>query len=193
MTSLEFAELLQHEDLNDQQIAKLYEHYCLLERWNQKMNLTTVKSGVDMVTRHYLESLFFARHLPEDPATLADIGSGPGFPGVPIAVVNPNCRVTLVESHQKKAVFLSESTRGLSNISVTAKRAQDIASSFDWIVARAVDPEEVVALVPRLSTKIGLMVGEEDFLHLKTDPRIAWREPVRLPWGDRRLCVYGST
>ena len=185
-----FSELL--SELSPERIEKLYAHYELLERWNRKMNLTTVQSGPEMVKRHYLESLFFARHIPGEFQTLADIGSGAGFPGVPIAVLKPHCRVTLVESNQRKAVFLRESTRCLSNLEVIARRAQDLDTLFDWIVSRAVDPAEVVALLPKLAPRIGLMLGEDDYIRLKSSPHIAWAEPVRLPWGDRKLCAYGS-
>jgi len=155
------------------------------------MNLTTVQSGEETVTRHYCESIFFGSHLP--PAdSIVDIGSGAGFPGVPLAIMNPSGAVTLVESHQRKAVFLRESTRHLENVRIIAKRAQSIAEKFDWVVSRAVDPQEVAALLPRLGSKIGLMVGEDDFVALQKLSHIAWQDPVRLPWGDRRICVYGE-
>lgn len=185
-----FSDLL--PGLTEEQLGKLYSHYEVLQRWNRKMNLTTVQSGPEMVKRHYLESLFFAAHIPGAFQTLADIGSGAGFPGVPIAVLKPDCTVTLIESNQRKAVFLKESTRALTNVAVIAKRAQDLDASFDWIVSRAVDPSEAVALVPQLASRIGLMLGEDDYHRLKSSPHIAWTEPVRLPWGDRKLCAYGS-
>ena len=154
------------------------------------MNLTSVH-GAEMVTRHYCESLFFGAKFPGEPASILDVGSGAGFPGVPIAILKPVCRVTLVESNQKKAVFLREATRGLPNISVAAQRAEDLVQQAEWVVSRAVDPEEVVSLVPKLAPKIALMIGEDDFVALKNLSHIAWLDPVRLPWGDRRICLYG--
>jgi 16S rRNA (guanine527-N7)-methyltransferase len=188
-----FAKLLDPE-LTPFQIGQLHQHYELLLRWNQRMNLTTVKPGPEMVIRHYCESLFFAKHLPASQETLSvvDVGSGAGFPGVPIAILRPQWRVTLVESNQRKAVFLRESSRGLNNVTVLAQRIEDVAITADWLVARAVEPGEVVAQIPRLAPNVGLMLGEEDFSALRTEFRVAWGEPVRLPWGDRRLCVYGS-
>jgi 16S rRNA (guanine527-N7)-methyltransferase len=186
-----FSAILPQEFSLDQ-VEKLYAHYELLERWNRKMNLTTVKSGEETVTRHYSESLFFGSHLPGEPRSVVDIGSGAGFPGVPIAILKPSCAVTLVESHQRKAVFLREATRGLTNVSVVAQRAQEVADKFEWVVSRAVDPQEVAALVPKLGLRIGLMVGEEDFMELQKLTHIAWQDPVRLPWGDRRICAYGE-
>ncbi len=186
-----FSELLQPQQVSGAQIKQLYAHYQLLERWNRKMNLTTVKSGPEMVLRHYCESLFFGAHIPGEAASIADIGSGAGFPGVPIAILKPTCKVSLVESNQRKAVFLKEAIRELSNVSVLARRAEEVSKSFEWIVSRAVDPEAVVALVPRLAPNIGLMVGEDDLLAIRRHSDIAWSEPIRLPWGDRRICVYG--
>lgn len=188
-----FAELLQGQKLTVDQLKVLFEHYQLLERWNLKMSLTSVKAGPEMVIRHYCESLFFGANIPGEPGSIADIGSGAGFPGVPIAVLRPACKVSLVESNQRKAVFLRESTRSLDNVSVLAKRAEDLSERFDWVVSRAVDPMTVLDLTPSLATNVGLMVGEGDFLELKKLPNIAWPEPIRLPWGDRRVCVYGRS
>lgn len=180
--------------LSESQIDQLYGHYELLLRWNERMNLTTVRPGPEAVIRHYCESLFFAAHLPAagDGARVLDLGSGGGFPGIPMAIWKPSWRVTLVESHRRKAVFLRESARALINVSVVSARFEEISTTGDWVVARAVDPGSVLTAVPRLAPNVGLMLGEDDFSALKSDSRIAWAEPVRLPWGDRRLCVYGS-
>ncbi len=181
-------------ELSAPKISQLYVHYELLIRWNQRMNLTAVKPGPEMVIRHYCESLFFAAHLPAEHDTISvlDIGSGAGFPGVPIAVLKPGWEVTLVDSSQRKAVFLRESSRHLGNVSVRAERMENITDKGDWVVSRAVNPDEVLSTVPRLAPNIGLMIGEEDFSLNRRDSRIEWAEPVRLPWGDRRLCIYGK-
>jgi len=194
-----FSQLLNRElsrwiGLSELQIVQLHEHYELLIRWNQRMNLTTVKPGPETVIRHYCESLFFAAHLPADQEAndVLDLGSGAGFPGIPMAILKPEWRVTLVESSQRKAVFLRESSRNLPNISVLAERMERVSTRGNWVVTRAVDPKEVIATVPRLAANIGLMLGADDFSLIRGDSRIAWAEPVRLPWGDRRLCVYGN-
>jgi 16S rRNA (guanine527-N7)-methyltransferase len=192
-----FSQLLSHElsniPLSEVQIAQLYTHYELLIRWNQRMNLTTVKPGMEMVIRHYCESLFFAAHLPTalGGISLLDLGSGAGFPGIPMAILKPDWRVTLIESSQRKSVFLRESSRHLSNVSVLSARMESVTRQGDWVVARAVNPQEVLLNIPRLAPSIGLMLGEDDFSSISRDSRIAWAEPLRLPWGDRRMCVYG--
>jgi 16S rRNA (guanine(527)-N(7))-methyltransferase RsmG len=188
-----FSQLLGPE-LSQSQIAQLYGHYELLIRWNRRMNLTTVKPGPETVLRHYCESLFFSAYLPaaHEAISVLDVGSGAGFPGIPMAIFKADWRVTLIESSQRKAVFLRESSRHLPNVSVSAQRMEHCTEPGDWIVARAVDPEEVLLQVPRLAPNIGLMLGEDDFSSIRGNKRIAWAEPVRLPWGDRKLCVYGS-
>jgi 16S rRNA (guanine(527)-N(7))-methyltransferase RsmG len=194
-----FAELLARElgswvHLSELQVTQLYQHYDVLIRWNQRMNLTTIKPGLDTLIRHYCESLFFAVHLPaaDNKISVLDLGSGAGFPGIPMAVLRPSWNVTLVESSQRKAVFLRESSRHLPNVSVRAERMEKLSKEGDWAIARAVNPEEVLLNVPRLAPHVGLMLGENDFSFIRHDSRIAWAEPVRLPWGDRRLCVYGK-
>jgi len=174
------------------EIDQLYRHFELLERWNKRMNLTAIESGPEMVIRHYCESLFFTGQLPGEPASIVDIGSGAGFPGIPMAVLRPDWKVTLVESNQRKAVFLREATRTLGNVVVRGCRAEDVRDKFDLLVSRALAAMEVLALIPRLAPRIGLMSGEDDIPLLKSAKHIAWSEPVRLPWGDRRVCMFGE-
>ena len=193
-----FAEVLDREvgpwlSLSPRQISALYAHCELLDRWNQKLSLTSLELGPELVVRHYGESLFLAVHLPAQMnAQVADIGSGAGFPGVPMAVLRPDWKVSLVESNQRKAVFLREATRHLSNVSVIAQRAEELVERFDWVVSRAVDPVEVLRNVPRLAPRVGLLIGESALDGLKSASAIAWAEPIRLPWGDRRICLLGE-
>jgi 16S rRNA (guanine527-N7)-methyltransferase len=194
-----FAEVLQRElgpwlTLSDKQITQLHEHYQLLEHWNERVNLTSVKPGVDLVVRHYCESLFFGAHFPDphDGTTIVDIGTGAGFPGVPLAILRPEWQVTLAESVQRKSVFLREATRELKNVSVLAQRAEAVQGRFDWLVSRAVHPREVLPNIPRLAPKVGLLLGEANLRLLKGFSAIAWCEPIRLPWGDRRFCIFGQ-
>ena len=194
-----FAELLERElrrwlSLSDAQVCQLWQHYQILLRWNEKISLTSIPVGEEMVIRHYCESLFFAAHLPGPPEgiALADLGSGAGFPGVPTAILQPTWKVTLLESNQRKAVFLRESTRELSNVSVLPQRGESLSENFDWLVARGVDARDVLNNIPRLASRVGLMLGQDDFSSIQSLRDIAWSEPVRLPWGDRRICVYGE-
>src|SRR5208337_5462263 len=164
-----FAELLSRQlngiaNLSAPQVSSLHSHFELLLKWNQRINLTSVRSPEEIITRHYCESIFFGAHLPDAPDgfRILDLGSGAGFPGVPMAVLRPGWRITLLESHQRKAVFLRESTRGLPNVSVVSQRIEAVSARFDWLVSRAVKLEDVLGAIPRVSSLVGLLMGEAD-------------------------------
>src|SRR5207302_9354545 len=102
------------EVLSPQQLQQLSEYLDLLLRWNAKTNLTSVREPEEIVTRHFGESLFLARHVSAKAHTAIDVGSGAGFPGVPLKIYSPRLQVTLVESQNKKATFLNEVIRKLT-------------------------------------------------------------------------------
>jgi|SRR5665213_724946 len=154
--------------LTPQQLALLEDHYRLLLRWNQKINLTRITTLQDAVRYHYCESLYLATRLPMGALRIADIGSGAGFPGIPVAIYRPECAVDLVESHQRKAVFLREAARTLRNVRVVAQRAEVLTDSYDWTISRAVRPEDVLKL--NLAPHVGVLGVEGD----------------SLPWGEKR-------
>ena len=125
-----FADLLKRQlsgivQLSAGQVSALEAHYEMLLRWNRKVNLTSISGLEESVERHYCESLFLAARLPAEPLRIADIGSGAGFPGFPIAVYRPDCQVVLVESHRRKGVFLREASRTLHNVRVLAERGRE--------------------------------------------------------------------
>lgn len=119
----------------------LLAYLALLEHWNRTYNLTAIREPREMVTRHLLDSL--AMHPYVDSDNLADLGTGPGLPGIPLAVAMPGLRVTLVESNGKKARFLREAVRtlGLGNARVAESRAEalDEPAAYDRLTARALD------------------------------------------------------
>ncbi|MGQ9633015.1 MAG: 16S rRNA (guanine(527)-N(7))-methyltransferase RsmG [Bryobacteraceae bacterium] len=173
--------------LSENQILKLEEHWDILQRWNPKLNLTAITRMEVAVTRHYAESLFLAARLPAGSLRIADIGSGAGFPGVPIAVARPECTVTLVESAQKKATFLREATRGLHNAQVFCARAEKLESDYDWLVSRAVRPRDVLNTASRLGSGAALLVRAKDADLLKGKVLSA-STVTALPW-DPGSCV----
>lgn len=190
-----FAELLRSKlagicELSPEQIERLRLHYELLSKWNQTVNLTAVRNLEDAVERHYCESVFLAFHLPVGPISVADVGSGAGFPGIPIAILRPECSVALIESHQRKAVFLREASRDLSNVCTLPKRAEEVSQRFDWALSRAVKYAEIVPALMGLGRHVALLAGDISAGKTKF-PEIEWREPIRLPWGDRRYLLMG--
>ena len=164
--------------LSGSQLEQLQQHYELMLRWNKIINLTRIEEIEQVVDRHYAESLFLGSNLPAGPLRIADVGSGAGFPGVPIAVLRPEVTVVLIESHQRKAVFLKEATRGLTNVTVISKRAEDVRQEFDWVVSRALSWKELQGLT--LAPRLGL---------IGTD---ASGNSIIMPWANERQIILVS-
>lgn len=189
----QIGEFLPDLGLSDQQFSLLYSHFEMLNRWNDRMDLTSVDTPAEIVSRHYCESLFFARLLPAvQPVSVVDFGSGAGFPGVPMAVLRPGWRITLLEANQRRAVFLREATRGIPNVSVIAKRGEEFDNRHDWVVARAVKSTDVLQCVPRTADKVGLLVSEATVRDLDKAKHCNWAEAVRIPWSETRCCIFGE-
>ncbi len=134
--------------INSTLLSQLSGYLDLLVRWNARTNLTAIRTPEEMVRRHFGESLFAAQNLGDAlPGTLLDLGSGAGFPGVPIALFQPTISVTLAESQNKKATFLREVLRtlGLANAEVWVGRAEGLPADrmFHTVTLRAVDKMEV--------------------------------------------------
>ncbi len=168
----------------DAQLQQLERHHSALCHWNERLNLTRIRGLEETVRFHYCESLFLARFLPPGPQRIIDVGSGGGFPGIPVAIFRPDCEVTLVESHQRKAVFLREVSKGLGNVHVAGMRAEDIQGSFDWLISRAVAPSKVLGL--SLSRRVALLIGQDDAADLSGSGGIS----VPLPWGKQRVLFH---
>jgi 16S rRNA (guanine(527)-N(7))-methyltransferase RsmG len=180
-----FRELLAREfapfgSLAFEQIGQLEAHYNLLVWWNARLNLTRIDSVEEAVRLHYCESLFVGTRLPSGPLRVIDVGSGAGFPGIPIAILRPECTITLVESHRRKGVFLREATRNLSNVSVVTERAENLGPHFDWLVSRGVSPTDVVKF--KLANSLALLTGSDKV------PGYDRREPI--PWGTDRYLTF---
>ena len=129
-------------DLDEVQAAKLIAHLDLLDEWGERMNLTAIRERSQQVTKHVLDSLTVYPWL-RGPR-VADIGSGAGFPGIPLAIVAPQIQFTLIESTGKKCRFLEHvrDALELGNVEVVQSRAEDYkpAERFDTVLARAVGP-----------------------------------------------------
>ncbi len=166
-------------------VVLLFKHFQLLQAWNRRLNLTAIREEAEIVLRHYCESLFLCFHLSPGAASVVDIGSGPGFPGIPLALARPELSVTLVESHQRKAVFLREATRYSANIRVSSSRAEDLTDRFDWLVSRGVAEEDLRPVASRLSARFAILGGEDFFSDFSLTER------VLVPWGRQRYLHIG--
>lgn len=119
--------------------VRLLQYLALIQKWNQVHNLTAVREPETMLVRHLLDSLAIIPYITGE--RIADIGSGAGLPGIPLALVRPEWHVALVESHHKKAIFLQQARIELSlkNVEVVADRVENFSSAggFDTVISRA--------------------------------------------------------
>jgi 16S rRNA (guanine527-N7)-methyltransferase len=188
-----FADALRKElplleiELSDKQVHLLEQHFNLLNRWNKVINLTSIKDIDETVQMHYCESLFLGKCLPQEALKIVDVGSGAGFPGIPIAILRPDCQVTLLESHRRKSVFLREATRELETTFVIPKRTQEVPERFDWAVSRAVNYREIEESLGRLAPNVALLAGEDC-----PNNHFTWNK-VKLPWGRHRFAWLRSS
>jgi 16S rRNA (guanine527-N7)-methyltransferase len=230
--------------LSESQLKQISMYIDLLLRWNARINLTAIRNEAEIVTRHFGESFFMARHLfpeenchpersqaegkavgvenskePDDSSRQAshspsqsplalpglprvlDIGSGAGFPGIPLKLWAPHIDLTLVESNHKKATFLREVIRTLTltNVNVSTDRAEALAGnpSFpraDVVTLRAV--ERLESVVPqarallRNEGRLAFLVGRDQLSGL-TGPSIRWQPPISIPQAERTVLVTG--
>jgi 16S rRNA (guanine527-N7)-methyltransferase len=155
-------------ELDDLLLESMNVHLSLLIRWNQRMNLTALRTPEAMVERHFGESLFAARHLlaRDSQQQLFDLGSGAGFPGLPLKFWAPNLQLTLIESHGKKATFLREVGRALNltGFSVLNARAETLSLRAPLVTMRAVEHFDQALLAAASlvapAGRLALLIGE---------------------------------
>ena len=208
----------------------------LLQRWNARINLTAIRGEEEIVTRHFGESLFTARHLfplcspacpepgrrvppvvqvsdgfpaaaitnDERPTTndglkLGDVGSGAGFPGIPIKLWAPEISLTLIESNHKKAAFLHELVRSLTltDVNIQNTRVESLTpSSFDVVTLRAVERFEsilpIAASLLRPHGRLALLIGESQLPQAQSIlPTLTWSDPLPFPHSESRVLALG--
>jgi 16S rRNA (guanine527-N7)-methyltransferase len=183
----------------DLSLAERFEDYLsLLLRWNARMNLTAIRDEEGILSRHFVESIACARIVPPGVTTLLDLGSGAGFPGIPIALCRPEISVTLAESQNKKAAFLQEAVRTLGlGVRVHAGRAEKLTESFECVTLRAVDRmEAAVTVAGRLVSTAGWMVvmttgAELPAVRQAGGARFAWEPSITVHPSEDRLIILG--
>lgn len=136
-------------ELSPDAVARLATYYSLLTRWNERLHLVAPCSPEEFATRHVLESLILLEHLPHG-AKIADVGSGGGLPIVPCLIVRADLEATLIESSQKKVVFLREVLREVGRAaSIIPQRFEDVeAPAVQFVTCRALD--RFIPQTPRL-------------------------------------------
>lgn len=185
------------ESLTNKQTIQLARHYSMLCRWNQKLNLTRITEAREAARLHYAESLFGTLFL-AGAQTLLDIGSGAGFPAIPLAVAKPEIQVTALEANQKKSLFLKEAKDelGLANLRVVTARLEE----FDWagyelLTSRALDRAEAIlpSVIERLSAGQRMMLYCGPDLVAKLEGQIECKtETHPIPQSEARLIAIFS-
>lgn len=190
-------------ELSSSQISQLMAYLDLLLRWNSKINLTSIRTGEECVTRHFGESLFLARWVALQ-GKLLDIGSGAGFPGLALRIVFPVLATTLLEPVAKKRAFLKEAARvcGISQVEIRPERLEGFArqtpaTTFDTVTARAVGhfdsliPQALKILKP--GGRICLWIGQnQGQLVQGSSERMQWGAPIAIPMGREREIWVGT-
>ena len=182
-------------------VERIKTYIELLLKWNRSISLTTITDVEEILRFHFGESLFALSMLPVEKSRLADVGSGAGFPGIPLAMARPSLEVTLIESSAKKSAFLNEVIRTLQidNALPFRGRMTDFQhgdARLDVVTARGLGQfDELVGWSHtqlRPTGRLVLWVGDEDSQKIATDLRFAWKVPARIPGSERRLILLGS-
>ena len=186
--------------LSEAQLTSIRDYLRLLLLWNQSINLTAIEDPLEILSRHFGESLFAATFIYFSDSRLADVGSGAGFPGLPLKIVCPSMKVTLIESNARKCAFLREVTQllRLTGIDIWPRRYDEIeghGEAFDFVCARAIG--DYAVLVPwarrmlRPGGEIVLWLGTDDSIRIGRRKEFIWDAPVSIPESRRRVIMVG--
>lgn len=187
--------------LGDKQVASIQQYMRLLLVWNDKVNLTAIRDPLEILYRHFCESMFGGVAVPLLSGRLADVGSGAGFPGIPLRILRPELTVLLVESNIKKATFLAEVVRELNlrNVTVHVGRYEEMADQLaplDYVCSRALGEfKEFLtwSSAEKLSVKeVVLWLGARDLDEIRGTENWEWQEPIPVPQSLRRVILVGS-
>jgi 16S rRNA (guanine527-N7)-methyltransferase len=182
------------------QVASIQQYIRTLQRWNEKLNLTAIRDPLEILHRHFCESMFAGVSVPINSGRLADLGSGPGFPGVPLKILRPELELFLVESNIKKGTVLAEVIRelGLANARVLISRYQELGEELaplDFVCSRAVGdfgPFLEWAASDRVSAgRVVLWIGGRDLDEARKSQQWEWQEPISVPQSLRRYLLVG--
>ena len=187
--------------LDDRQVQQIQQYTKLLGTWNDKVNLTAIRDPLEILYRHFCESMYGSTLLPVENCRLADVGSGGGFPGLPLKIIRPDLQIFLVESNVKKATFLAEVIReiGLSDTRVLVSRFEELGEELaplDVVCSRALGNFAnflAWAASPQIATKqVLLWLGGRDMDEVRVQPSWTWSEPVSVPKSLQRFLLLGS-
>src|SRR6202140_1204103 len=186
---------------SDDQVLQIQQYIKILLTWNEKMNLTAIRDPLEILYRHLCESMQAAVAVPVESGRLADVGSGGGFPGLPLKIMRPELQVFLVESNIKKVTFLAEVIRelGLNGAQVLARRYEELGEEvapLDYVCSRALGEFSVFLAWARsqqiAAKQVILWIGGRDLEEIQRIQTWDWREPIEVPHSLRRLLLVGT-
>lgn len=165
-----------HISLNEQEIAQIELFLQELNRWNKAYNLTSITDPSEQIYKHIIDSLSTMTFI-QGPH-VCDVGTGPGFPGIPLAIALPKIQFTLIDSNQKRTIFIQQALLklGLSNVTVAHQRIEATIGSFDTIISRAFSSiQDFIEKTRHLVKKDGQLLAmkgacpEEELSHIPQD------------------------
>jgi 16S rRNA (guanine527-N7)-methyltransferase len=187
-------------ELSSDQLSRIRDYISILLRWNKLLSLTSITDQIEIVSRHFGESMFASSVLPLENCRLADVGSGAGFPGLALKILIPSLFVTLIESNKKKSAFLSEVVRaldlkGVEVLPIRFEESRAVAGSYEIVCARALGGfPELLRWAKKVLPERGhlvLWLGGEDTTRITSVSGWIWNPAVRIPESQRRFVLTG--
>jgi 16S rRNA (guanine527-N7)-methyltransferase len=184
-----------------EQVVLIQRYMATLLRWNEKLNLTAIRDPLEILYRHFCESMFAGGAIPVDKGRVADIGSGPGFPGIPLKIIRPELELCLVESNIKKGTFLAEVVRELklTNSRVLISRYEELGEEIaplDYVCSRAVGEFgpflEWAGSSQVQARQVILWIGGRDLEEAQKSKNWEWTEPILIPKSLQRYLLVGK-
>lgn len=188
-------------EATSQQVLCIQKYMAMLLRWNEKINLTAIREPLEILYRHFCESMFAAVAVPLERGRLADVGSGGGFPGLPLKIIRPELHVFLVESNIKKATFLAEAVRELEleDVQVIVSKYEELSEEItplDVVCSRAVGEFSSLlkwARSPQVASRqVALWIGGRDLEEIRRIPGWDWQDAIAIPQSLRRFLLVGA-
>jgi 16S rRNA (guanine527-N7)-methyltransferase len=186
---------------DEHQVVCIQQYMKILLTWNDKINLTAIRDPLEILYRHFCECMFAASAVPVENGRLADVGSGAGFPGIPLKIMRPDLQIFLIESNMKKATFLAEVLRTieLKDTKVIVSRYEELGEDvapLDFVCSRAVgefEPFLAWAASERVAAKqVILWIGGRDLDQARRGMDWEWQEPIPVPNSLRRYLLVGT-
>lgn len=201
------------EPLSPRNLDQISDYLSLLQTWNARVNLTAIRDEAEIIGRHFGESFFLAQHLfPRNdrplissvsaPIRVVDIGSGAGFPAIPLKLWQEDIHLTMIEANHKKATFLKEVARALTldGVAVVTSRAETLAAQPDFpradvVTFRAVEHfDEIIKVAVTLLApggRLAMLVGSRQVGSRDMSNRLAWQAAIKVPLSESRILRIG--